>query len=121
MSIYVKNRKWKAQLKNYMSMDKFPEIKGYDFGNKFDFKKFREVTHQAIRNLDNVIDANYYPTKETQNSNLKHRPVGLGVQGLADVFAIMKLPFESDEARKLNNPSTSSAHVTLVVVPRNMT
>jgi len=71
-------------------------------GMKFNFKVFRNVVQQFIRNLDNVIDANYYPTKETETSNMKHRPVGLGVQGLADVFALMKIPFESEEAKKLN-------------------
>lgn len=72
------------------------------FKMKFDFKEFRKVVRKAVRNLDNVIDANYYPTKETKLSNSKHRPIGLGVQGLADVFAIMKIAFDSDEARKLN-------------------
>ena len=71
-------------------------------GTKFNFKVFRNVVQQFIRNLDNVIDANYYPTKETKTSNMKHRPVGLGVQGLADTFALMKIPFESEEAKKLN-------------------
>ena len=68
----------------------------------FDFRLFRTVVQQVIRNLDNVIDANYYPTKETETSNMKHRPIGLGVQGLADVFAMMKMPFDSEEARALN-------------------
>ena len=68
----------------------------------FDFRLFRNVVQQVIRNLDNVIDANYYPTKETETSNMKHRPIGLGVQGLADVFAMMKMPFDSEEARALN-------------------
>ena len=71
-------------------------------GMKFDFRLFRTVVQQVIRNLDNVIDANYYPTKETETSNMKHRPIGLGVQGLADVFAMMKMPFDSEEARALN-------------------
>jgi len=71
-------------------------------GIKFDFRLFRTVVQQVIRNLDNVIDANYYPTKETETSNMKHRPIGLGVQGLADVFAMMKIPFDSEEARALN-------------------
>jgi ribonucleoside-diphosphate reductase alpha chain len=69
---------------------------------KFNWKMFKQVVGQFVRNLDNVIDANYYPTKETKTSNMKHRPVGLGVQGLADVFALMKIPFDSDEAKKLN-------------------
>ena len=71
-------------------------------GMHFDFRLFRTVVQQVIRNLDNVIDANYYPTKETETSNMKHRPIGLGVQGLADVFAMMKMPFDSEEARALN-------------------
>ena len=69
---------------------------------KYDFQKLYEVTYQATINLNQVIEINYYPTPETKNSNMKHRPIGLGVQGLADTFAIMGLPFESDEARKLN-------------------
>jgi ribonucleoside-diphosphate reductase alpha chain len=69
---------------------------------KFDFQRLYEVTYQATVNLNQVIDVNFYPTPETQHSNFKHRPIGLGVQGLADTFALMGLPFESDEARKLN-------------------
>jgi ribonucleoside-diphosphate reductase alpha chain len=69
---------------------------------KFDFRALFDVTYQATVNLNQVIDINYYPTDETSVSNFKHRPIGLGVQGLADTFAIMGLPFDSDEARKLN-------------------
>jgi len=69
---------------------------------KFDFQKLYEVTYQATVNLNRVIDINYYPTTETANSNFRHRPIGLGVQGLADTFAMMGMPFESEEARKLN-------------------
>jgi ribonucleoside-diphosphate reductase alpha subunit len=68
----------------------------------FDFDKLREVVKVAIRNLNRVIDINYYPTPETKNSNMRHRPVGLGVQGLADVFAMMRTPWESDKALELN-------------------
>ena len=64
---------------------------------KFDFKALYEVTYQATVNLNQVIDVNYYPTPETKASNLKHRPIGLGVQGLADTFVLMGLPFESEE------------------------
>ena len=69
---------------------------------KFDFKYLYDVTYQATVNLNQVIDINYYPTDETSTSNFKHRPIGLGVQGLADTFAVMGLPFDSDDARKLN-------------------
>jgi ribonucleoside-diphosphate reductase alpha chain len=69
---------------------------------KFDFQRLYEVTYQATVNLNQVIDVNFYPTEETQHSNFKHRPIGLGVQGLADTFAMMGLAFESEEARKLN-------------------
>lgn len=69
---------------------------------RFDFSKLREVTKVAIRNLNRVIDINYYPTPETRKSNMRHRPVGLGVQGLADVFAMMRIQWESEKAAELN-------------------
>ena len=68
----------------------------------FNFQKLREVTHVAITNLNRVIDINFYPTPETHRSNMRHRPVGLGVQGLADVFALLRLPWESKAAAELN-------------------
>ena len=68
----------------------------------FDFDKLHMVTRIITRNLDKVIDINYYPTEKTERSNLLHRPIGIGVQGLADVFAILKLPFTSPEAKELN-------------------
>lgn len=72
-------------------------------GNKFfDHKKLFDVTKKVIRNLDTVIDRNYYPVKEAENSNVRHRPVGLGIQGLADAFIMLRLPFTSEEAKTLN-------------------
>ena len=72
-------------------------------GNKiFNHKKLFKVTKKITRNLDTVIDRNYYPVKEAENSNMRHRPIGLGVQGLADAFIMLRLPFTSDEAKKLN-------------------
>lgn len=68
----------------------------------FDFEALRKVTRVATRNLNRVIDINFYPTPETRRSNFRHRPIGLGCQGLADVFAMMELSWESDEAAKLN-------------------
>ncbi|CAE7422504.1 RNR1 [Symbiodinium natans] len=68
----------------------------------YDFQQLYEVTKVVTRNLNKVIDRNYYPVPEARKSNLRHRPVGLGVQGLADAFLIMKLPFEGEEARRLN-------------------
>ena len=68
----------------------------------FDFEKLRKVVKIVVRNLNRVIDINYYPTEETQRSNMRHRPVGLGVQGLADVFALLKLSWESTDAFNLN-------------------
>ncbi|KAE9395738.1 alpha subunit of ribonucleoside-diphosphate reductase [Gymnopus androsaceus JB14] len=69
---------------------------------KYDFKKLHDVTKVVIKNLNRVIDANYYPVPAARTSNLRHRPLGLGVQGLADAFMLLRLPFESDEARVLN-------------------
>ncbi len=74
----------------------------YVINGQFDHKKLYEVTYQVTINLNRIIDQNYYPVKEAQNSNLRHRPVGLGVQGLADAFIKLRLPFESAEAQKLN-------------------
>ena len=68
----------------------------------FNYTKLRQVVKVAIKNLNRVIDINYYPTPETRNSNMRHRPVGLGVQGLADVFALMRMPWESEKAADLN-------------------
>ena len=68
----------------------------------FDFQALEKATKAAIRNLNRVIDINFYPTPETERSNMRHRPVGLGVTGLADVFAILGLPWESDGAAQMN-------------------
>ncbi|MCO6147255.1 ribonucleoside-diphosphate reductase subunit alpha [Flavobacterium sp. NRK1] len=69
---------------------------------KFNHDYLYQVTKRITRNLNKVIDRNYYPVKEAENSNMRHRPVGLGVQGLADAFILMRLPFTSDEAKALN-------------------
>lgn len=68
----------------------------------FNHQKLHKITKKTTRNLDTVIDRNYYPVKEAENSNFRHRPIGLGVQGLADAFILLRLPFTSDEAKKLN-------------------
>ena len=69
---------------------------------QFNFEKLYEVTQIITRNLNKIIDNNYYPLPETKQSNLRHRPIGIGVQGLADVFMIMRMPFESEAAKSLN-------------------
>jgi ribonucleoside-diphosphate reductase alpha chain len=68
----------------------------------FDHKKLFKITKKITRNLDTVIERNYYPVKEAENSNFRHRPIGLGVQGLADTFIQLRMPFTSDEAKALN-------------------
>ncbi|GAB3824691.1 ribonucleoside-diphosphate reductase subunit alpha [Pontibacter rugosus] len=78
-------------------------VKEDNDGNKtFDHQKLFDVTYHATVNLNKVIDINYYPVKEAENSNMRHRPIGLGVQGLADTFIHLRMPFESDEAKGLN-------------------
>ena len=69
---------------------------------EFDHKELYRVTKRVTKNLNRVIDRNYYPVKEAENSNMRHRPIGLGVQGLADAFIMLRLPFTSDEAKQLN-------------------
>ena len=68
----------------------------------FDHDKLFEVTYQATINLNRIIDGNYYPVEEAKNSNMRHRPIGLGVQGLADAYILMRMPFDSPEAQKAN-------------------
>ena len=82
----------------------YQELVGYfkNLGKTYNFDRLYQVAYQATINLNKVIDLNYYPTPETKKSNMRHRPIGLGVQGLADTFALMKLPFESEEAMTLN-------------------
>ena len=69
---------------------------------QFDFQKLYDVTYHVTGNLNRVIDVNYYPVEEARNSNMRHRPIGLGVQGLADTFAMLGMAFESDTAKALN-------------------
>ena len=68
----------------------------------FDHEELYKITKRVTKNLNRVIDRNYYPVKEAENSNFRHRPVGLGVQGLADTFIKLRMPFTSDAAKKLN-------------------
>eukprot|EP01083_Nonionella_stella_P081901 225867_1 len=69
---------------------------------RFDFDKLIQITGVITENLNKIIDINYYPLEECRRSNLRHRPIGIGVQGLADVFLLLRMPFDSDEAKKLN-------------------
>ena len=69
---------------------------------EFDHDKLFEITYQVTKNLNRIIDRNYYPIPEARNSNMRHRPIGIGVQGLADAFIMMRYPFDSEEARQLN-------------------
>jgi ribonucleotide reductase alpha subunit len=71
-------------------------------GKQFDYAKLHEVTKVVTGNLDKVIDVNFYPTEKTKLSNYRHRPVGIGVQGLADTFVLMDVPFHSDDAKVIN-------------------
>ena len=69
---------------------------------EFDYEKLHEVTKVVTNNLNKVIDINFYPTPKTERSNMLHRPIGIGVQGLADAFILMDIPFHSEEAKKVN-------------------
>jgi ribonucleoside-diphosphate reductase alpha chain len=69
---------------------------------EFDYEKLHYVSKVITENLNKVIDINYYPTEKTKNSNLKHRPIGIGIQGLADTFILMDISFESNEAKEIN-------------------
>lgn len=87
---------------NFKSIGGWSDLYTYYIG-KFDFDKLYEVAYLATINLDKVIDVNYYPVPQAKLSNMKHRPVGLGIQGLADALVLMRIPFDSEEAVKLNS------------------
>ncbi|PVU98956.1 hypothetical protein BB559_001126 [Furculomyces boomerangus] len=70
--------------------------------SSFDFKRLHDITKTVTKNLDKIIDVNYYPIKEAENSNMRNRPMGIGIQGLADAFLMLRLPFESEGARQFN-------------------
>jgi ribonucleoside-diphosphate reductase alpha chain len=84
-----------------LALPRFVETQA-DGSKTYNFERLRQYTRILTRNLDIVIDKSFYPTPETKNSNTKHRPIGLGVQGLADVFAMLRLPWASPEAAALN-------------------
>jgi ribonucleoside-diphosphate reductase alpha chain len=87
---------------------------------KFDHELLFNVTKRVTRNLNKVIDRNYYPVKEAENSNMRHRPVGLGVQGLADAFIKLRLPFTSDEAKQLNQEIFETIYFAAVTASMEM-
>ena len=84
-----------------IALPKFVE-QGSDGFLHFDHQKLYEITKVVTRNLNKIIDLNFYPVPEAEKSNKRHRPIGIGVQGLADAFCMMRMPFDSDEARQLN-------------------
>ncbi|MFC4480042.1 ribonucleoside-diphosphate reductase subunit alpha [Flavobacterium chungangensis] len=87
---------------------------------QFDHQALYNVTKRVTRNLNKVIDRNYYPVKEAENSNMRHRPVGLGVQGLADAFIMLRMPFTSDEAKKLNQEIFETLYFAAVTASMEM-
>lgn len=87
---------------------------------EFDHKELFRVTKRVTKNLNKVIDRNYYPVEEAKNSNMRHRPVGLGVQGLADAFIMMRLPFTSDEAKQLNQEIFETIYFAAVTASMEM-
>ncbi len=85
-----------------IALPKFVEIDTLGNAVRFDHQKLYEVTKVVTRNLNKIIDVNYYPVIEAENSNKRHRPIGIGIQGLADAFILLRMPFESEEAKQLN-------------------
>jgi ribonucleoside-diphosphate reductase subunit M1 len=94
--IYIKKEYGQDHLGGYTELEEY-------LRPSYNYEKLREITKKLTHNLNNIIDYNYYPTKETKRSNLRHRPIGLGVQGLANVFLEFGYSFDSPEARELND------------------
>lgn len=86
----------------------------------FDHQGLYDVTVRATKNLNKVIDRNYYPVKEAENSNFRHRPIGLGVQGLADTFIKLRMPFTSDEAKALNQEIFETLYFAALTASKDM-
>ena len=87
---------------------------------KFDHEKLFNVTYRVTKNLDKVIDANYYPVPEARNSNMRHRPIGIGVQGLADAFILMRHAFDSPEAKQLNKDIFETIYYAAVTASKDL-
>ena len=87
---------------------------------KFDFDKLADITRVVTRNLNKVIDVNYYPIPQAHTSNMRHRPIGLGVQGLADAFILLGMPFDSDEAKQLNRDIFETIYYAAVTESANL-
>jgi len=87
---------------------------------KFDFELLGHITRLITRNLDKIIDINFYPIPQTKNSNMKHRPIGIGIQGLADVFYLLKLPFDSDESKLLNKQIFATIYFNALTASNNL-
>ena len=97
-----------------ISLPKFVQNKN------FDFEKLFNISYKVAINLDKLIDANYYPINEAKHSNLQHRPIGIGIQGLADAYALLNYPFESLEARKLNKEIFETIYYAAVTASKDL-
>ena len=104
--ILVKNQDGSITLPQFFDNNKYIGCSYMDIldilRNKFDYEKLHYITKVITKNLNNIIDINFYPTEKTKRSNFRHRPIGIGVQGLADVFTLMDLSFDSEEAKDIN-------------------
>ena len=87
---------------------------------QFDHNKLFEVSYRVAKNLDRVIDENFYPIPEARNSNMRHRPIGIGVQGLADAFILMRFPFDSAEAKQLNKEIFETIYYAAVTASKDL-
>jgi ribonucleoside-diphosphate reductase alpha subunit len=87
---------------------------------KFDHEKLFNVAYRVTKNLDKVIDVNYYPVPEARNSNMRHRPIGIGVQGLADAFILMRHAFDSEEAKQLNKDVFETIYYAAVTASKDL-
>ena len=102
-----------------ISLPKFIE-QGTDGFLRFNHQKLYEITKVVTKNLNRIIDLNYYPVPEAELSNKRHRPIGIGVQGLADAFAILRMPFESEEAARLNKDIFETIYYGAVVASKEL-
>jgi len=120
ITIYSDNKEYAVCTLASLSLPNFVISDDVSGNPKFDFDKLMEVTGVVIRNLNKVIDVTYYPVPETELSNKKSRPLGLGIQGLANVYAMMGLPFDSPEANELNKQIAETIYYSAMVTSHTL-
>jgi len=116
---YIKNLTYPQILHNNNYIGGWNELYNYTAGI-FDYEELYNISYLATINLNNVIDVNYYPVPQTKKSNMRHRPIGLGIQGLADTLAMLRIPFDSNESIQFNSNMMETIYLAALTASNNI-